>query len=60
MAWPWMPMASQQAAALAEYVYRVGLGLDDRGHPRADLGDSVWFGAADEHALLDAVAVGLQ
>jgi hypothetical protein len=46
--------------ALPEHVHRVGLGFDDPGDPGADLGDPVRFGDADEHALLDAVAVGLQ
>jgi hypothetical protein len=45
--------------ALPEYLHRVGLGFDDRGDSGTDLGDPVRIGGADEHALLDGVAVGL-
>ena len=47
-------------AALAEYVYRIGSGVDDLADPTADVGEHGHFQGGDEDAALDAVTVGLQ
>jgi hypothetical protein len=46
--------------ALPEYVDRVGAGVDDLADPFPDLIELLSVDGGDEHAALDAVAVGLQ